>query len=89
MQGNTYCVFFQNVPKCYVSDGLVSIQDLELGSHVDGFSSSKSLCKSLQKNVFFYTISRLNTVSFVCVCVRREGGRGLCLEGSLRWNMDI
>ena len=39
---------FQSVQKCTVSGCLVSIQDLEVGSHVDGSSRSKSLCKSLQ-----------------------------------------
>ena len=45
-------MFFQSVQICFVSGGLASIQDLEPGSHVDGSSSSKSLCKSLQKMFF-------------------------------------
>ena len=45
------------ITKCYVRDGSVSTQDLELGNYVDGSSSSKSLCKSLQK-ILFFTISR-------------------------------
>ena len=74
MKGNYILCFSSSVQKCYVSDGLVSIEDLELGSHVGGSSSSKSLCKSFQTCCLSRQIKTESC--FVCVCMFVYVGRG-------------
>ena len=52
----------------------------------------KNLYVKIFQHIFCLTRSRPNPVSFVCVCVclcTEGGGIGLCLEGSLWWNMEI